>query len=345
MLGEAARTEADAERYLAAYQHAIRAIGARRPVAASRQRRASRSSCRRCIRATRRSQRERVHGRALPRLRRWPCWRARADINLTIDAEEADRLELSLELLERARPRAGARRLARLRPRRAGLPEARPLRDRLAGRARRGAAASALMVRLVKGAYWDAEIKRAQVGGLPGYPGVHAQATPTSPTWPAPRAARPRADRSIRSSPPTTPHHPGGDPAMARRQRARLRVPAPARHGRGALRRGASSATSGVPCRVYAPVGSHETCCPTWCAGCWRTAPTPPSSTSSPTTGLPSRRCWPIRSSARALGRRPAAPRSRCRRDLYGPERAQLDGPRPRRRVAASPQLVGAPMR
>ena len=60
------------------------------------------------------------------------------------------------------------------------------------------------------------------------------------------------------------------------------RIPVPARHGRAAVRPGHRRGAEGKlarPCRIYAPVGSHETCSPTWCAGCWRTAPTPRSST------------------------------------------------------------------
>jgi RHH-type proline utilization regulon transcriptional repressor/proline dehydrogenase/delta 1-pyrroline-5-carboxylate dehydrogenase len=67
------------------------------------------------------------------------------------------------------------------------------------------------------------------------------------------------------------------------------------------------------PCRVYAPVGTHETCWPTWSAACWKTAPTPRSSTASPTIRFRSRNWSPTRSpasSAWAPGRqhRPAAP-------------------------------------
>ena len=50
------------------------------------------------------------------------------------------------------------------------------------------------MVRLVKGAYWDSEIKRAQVDGLDGYPVYTRKATPTSPTSPARASCSRRRD-------------------------------------------------------------------------------------------------------------------------------------------------------
>ena len=114
------------------------------------------------------------------RARAWPsccralqgagaCWRERYDIGLNIDAEEADRLELSLDLLE----------ALCFEPELAGwngigfVVQAYQKRcpfviDWLIDLARRSG--RRLMVRLVKGAYWDSEIKRAQVDGLDGFP-------------------------------------------------------------------------------------------------------------------------------------------------------------------------------
>ena len=61
-----------------------------------------------------------------------------------------------------------------------------------------------MMVRLVKGAYWDSEIKRAQVEGLEGFRSSRARSTPTSPISPARGDCSPRPTRSSRNSPPTT---------------------------------------------------------------------------------------------------------------------------------------------
>ena len=92
------------------------------------------------------------------------------DIGLNIDAEEADRLELSLDLLE----------ALCLDPELAGwnglgfvvqaYGKRCPFVHRLHHRSRAAQPGRRIMVRLVKGAYWDAEIKRAQVDGLAGFP-------------------------------------------------------------------------------------------------------------------------------------------------------------------------------
>ena len=144
MLGEAALTAADAARYYAAYEQAIHAIGRRRAgrgiyegpgisikLSALHPRYSARAAASACM------------AELLPRAEgAGRCWRARYDIGLNIDAEEADRLELSLDLLERALLRSGARRLERHRLRGAGLPEALPVRDRLARSTWRAAAAT-----------------------------------------------------------------------------------------------------------------------------------------------------------------------------------------------------------
>src|SRR5438132_105472 len=103
------------------------------------------------------------------RRRWWPP--AGANINLTIDAEESDRLELSLDVLD-----ALAARIGRDFPQWRGFGlavqayQTRALQvvDEVARIAR--AHGLRFMVRLVKGAYWDGEIKRAQEQGLAGYP-------------------------------------------------------------------------------------------------------------------------------------------------------------------------------
>ncbi|HEV2300583.1 MAG TPA: bifunctional proline dehydrogenase/L-glutamate gamma-semialdehyde dehydrogenase PutA [Stellaceae bacterium] len=169
MLGEAAHTAADAERYGAAYEHAIAAIGA------AAQGRAVEAAPGISIKLSalhpryEPAQRERVLAELTPRLVDLAA-RARAHgLGFTIDAEEADRLDLSLDLLES---------LA-LAPELSGWDglglavqayqkRALPLIDWLADLARRGR--RRLLVRLVKGAYWDTEVKRAQERGLDGYP-------------------------------------------------------------------------------------------------------------------------------------------------------------------------------
>ena len=122
-------------------------------------------SCERCERA----QAERVMAQLLPKVKALAAIAKSYDIGLNIDAEEADRLELSLDLLESlcfdenlkgwnglgfALPPYGKR-----------CPFVLDYIIDLARRSNRR-----IMVRLVKGAYWDAEIKRAQQDGLEDFP-------------------------------------------------------------------------------------------------------------------------------------------------------------------------------
>ncbi len=169
MLGEAAMTAADAQRYYAAYEGAIRAIGKGsqgRGVIDGNGISIKLSALHpRYVWA----QRERVMNELLPRVQAL-CQLAREyDIGLNIDAEEADRLDLSLDLLEAlAHDPAlagwnGLGFVVQAYQKRAPL-----VLDWIIELAR--ASGRRIMVRLVKGAYWDAEIKRAQSDGLAGYP-------------------------------------------------------------------------------------------------------------------------------------------------------------------------------
>ena len=175
MLGEGARTDADALRYGEAYAQALAAI------AESVKGTAQGSGPAECdglsIKLSalhpryEESQTDRVMAELLPRVTRLIDVAAAADINLTIDAEESDRLELSLAVFERL-----ADHVAATAPGWAGFglaiqsyqTRAREMIDAVAaiGRAR----GLRFMVRLVKGAYWDGEVKRAQELGLAGYP-------------------------------------------------------------------------------------------------------------------------------------------------------------------------------
>jgi RHH-type proline utilization regulon transcriptional repressor/proline dehydrogenase/delta 1-pyrroline-5-carboxylate dehydrogenase len=171
MLGEGARTDDDALRYLAAYRHAIEAIAAGRTAAAPEGSDGISIKLSALFARYEALQRERVFEVLLPRVWELVEQAARANINLTIDAEESDRLELSLDVLD-----ALAARIAQAHPQWRGFglavqayqTRALELVDEVARIAR--SHGLRFMVRLVKGAYWDAEIKRAQEMGLPGYP-------------------------------------------------------------------------------------------------------------------------------------------------------------------------------
>ncbi|MFO1102534.1 MAG: bifunctional proline dehydrogenase/L-glutamate gamma-semialdehyde dehydrogenase PutA [Methylocystis sp.] len=169
MLGEGARTAQDAERYFTAYAHAIRAIGdsavaVRLPARPGISIKLSGLHPR-----YEAMSRERVLRELPPRVLDLARLAKDRDLAFTIDAEEADRLELSLDVVARVIEDAslsgwegfGLAVQAYQKRASAVIDYAASLAD---------AYHRQLMVRLVKGAYWDSEIKRAQERGLADYP-------------------------------------------------------------------------------------------------------------------------------------------------------------------------------
>ena len=168
MLGEGARTTADAERYHAAYRHAIVAIGAR--VGAQSVIAAPGISIKLSALHPRfePAQRERLLRELVPVVLALAEEARAFGMGFTIDAEESERLELSLELFEvvaLAPSLAGwdGLGLAVQAYQKRALPVIQWL-ETLGQRAGRR-----IFVRLVKGAYWDSEVKRTQERGLPDY--------------------------------------------------------------------------------------------------------------------------------------------------------------------------------
>ncbi|HEY7929620.1 MAG TPA: bifunctional proline dehydrogenase/L-glutamate gamma-semialdehyde dehydrogenase PutA [Steroidobacteraceae bacterium] len=169
MLGEAALTGADAERYRLAYEAAIRAVGAAIERGSDAHRYAVSVKLSALHPRYVYSQHERVMRELLPRLRALALLACRMRVAVTLDAEEAERLELSLDLLEalleepllRDWPGLGVAVQAYQKRAPAVL-------DYLLELAR--ARGCALRVRLVKGAYWDMEIKLTQLDGLSDFP-------------------------------------------------------------------------------------------------------------------------------------------------------------------------------
>lgn len=169
MLGEAATTADDAHRYYVSYEQAIHAIGK------ASQGRGIYEGPGISIKLSAlhprysRAQRERVMAELLPRMTSLAKLARSYDIGLNIDAEEADRLEISLDLLEALcfDPELsgwnGIGFVIQAYQKRAPF-----VIDYVIDLAQRSG--HRLMVRLVKGAYWDSEIKRAQIDGLEGYP-------------------------------------------------------------------------------------------------------------------------------------------------------------------------------
>lgn len=169
MLGEGARTRADARRYFKNYADAIGAIGkasAGADADVSPGVSVKLSALDPMYRADRPEQ---VHRTLYPMVAELAKLAADANINLTLDAEEADRLILSLELFERlagAPETDGWRGLGlAVQAYQKRAPGVVDWLSDLSGRSGRR-----LMVRLVKGAYWDTEIKRSQVEGHPDFP-------------------------------------------------------------------------------------------------------------------------------------------------------------------------------
>src|ERR1700689_101508 len=169
MLGEGARTLNDADRYLRSYEHAIDVIGA--AGAGRRPHERSSISIKLSALEPRYSplQRARVMQRLVLKTLALARRAASSGIQLTIDAEEADSLDLSLDVIDALARDAATRDWPGL-----GLAvqayskRALDIVDWVAATAR--AAGRKMTVRLVKGAYWDTEIKRAQERGLEGYP-------------------------------------------------------------------------------------------------------------------------------------------------------------------------------
>ncbi len=169
MLGEAALTEADAANYYKSYETAIHAIGKASNGRGIRNGPGISVKLSALHPRYSRAQRDRVMTELLPRLRSLVLLAKQYNIGLNIDAEEADRLELSLDLMEAMAFDAdlagfdGIGFVVQAYQKRCPFAI-----DYLVDLARRSG--RKFMVRLVKGAYWDAEIKRAQVEGMPGYP-------------------------------------------------------------------------------------------------------------------------------------------------------------------------------
>ena len=282
-------------RYLAAYADAIAAIGAcvDEPECRCSRSRRSRSSCRRCIRAT--------NSRSAAACSPSSC---RALLELARRARErgigADRRRggsraaraVARDLRARA-SRCRARRLAkgsgsRCRPTRSAR---RPVFDWLEALARDGRPAH-------PGAPGQGRVlghrDQARAGARPRrLSGVHAQGAHRRVV---PRV-RARACSTARDAPVpacsrrTTRTRSRGSRGLRERAASRIRVPAPARDGRSAVRAGCSPTGVGIARAASTrPSAATRTCCRISCGGCSRTAPTRRSSTASPTPSSPDRR-------------------------------------------------------
>ena len=259
MLGEAALTTADASRYFDAYRTAIGSLAARVNEYPDFESRPSISVKLSAMHPRfERSHRQRVHRELTPRLVEL-CRLARAaGIALTLDTEESERLELTMELLAavcRDPSLAGWNGF--------GIAvqtyqkRALPMLKYIVGLAQE--TNRILHVRLVKGAYWDAEIKRGQERGLPGYP-LYTRKPNTDVSYLA--CARYTFEHGKGVLYPQFATHNAHTVAavasMARK--AGFEFEFQRLHGMGEeLYTHVTDASGlGIPCRVYAPVGEHE---------------------------------------------------------------------------------------
>nr|MBL8410696.1 bifunctional proline dehydrogenase/L-glutamate gamma-semialdehyde dehydrogenase PutA [Dechloromonas sp.] len=262
MLGEAALTTADAERYFAAYEAAIHAIGqanAGRGIQAGPGISIKLSALHpRYVR----SQRERVMSELGERLTQLAQLARQYDIGLNIDAEEADRLELSLDLLERLATEPGLAGWNGL----GFVIQAYQKRcpfviDWLVDLARRSG--RRLMVRLVKGAYWDSEIKRAQVDGLADYP-VYTRKAHSDLAYLVCAGKLLAAPDAIYPQFATHNAHTLASIFQMAGERGVTDYEFQCLHGMGEplYDNVVGAEQLGKPCRIYAPVGTHETLLP-----------------------------------------------------------------------------------
>jgi RHH-type transcriptional regulator, proline utilization regulon repressor / proline dehydrogenase / delta 1-pyrroline-5-carboxylate dehydrogenase len=258
MLGEAARTEADARRYHLSYSRAITAIAG---AAKGDDIRANPGISVKLSALHPRyevAKRARVMEELVPRVRALAGLAKAAGLGFNIDAEEADRLALSLEVIEAVlsdpalKGWDGFGVVVQAYGRRAGA-----VLDWLHGLASR--LDRKIMIRLVKGAYWDAEVKRAQVLGLTSFP-VFTRKQSTDASYVA--NARKLLGMTDRIYPQFATHNAHTVAAILHLAGAEGLSPLDYEfqrlHGMGERLHDLVLTGRGTRCRIYAPVGAHR---------------------------------------------------------------------------------------
>ncbi|MCR9125238.1 MAG: bifunctional proline dehydrogenase/L-glutamate gamma-semialdehyde dehydrogenase PutA [Rhodobacteraceae bacterium] len=253
MLGEAARTERDAKRYHLSYSRAISAIAM---ACTSDDIRANPGISVKLSALHPRyelAQEHRVMADLVPRLRALALLAKSAGMGLNVDAEEADRLALSLQVIDAvlAEPALGGWDGFGVVVQAYG-PRAGAVIDALYDMAHRHD--RRLMVRLVKGAYWDSEIKRAQVLGMAGFP-VFTSKPATDVSYIA--NARKLLAMTDRIYPQFATHNAHTAAAILHMGAARDSYEFQRLHGMGEALHDIVMARHATRCRIYAPVGAH----------------------------------------------------------------------------------------
>ena len=254
MLGEAARTDADARRYHLAYSDSITALADVGRGAGIRDRPGVSVKLSALHARYEFGQRDRVMTELAARLRSLALLAQSAGIGLNVDAEEADRLDLSLDVIEAVLSDPalagwdGFGVVVQAYGKRA--PHVIEWLHALAGQLARR-----VMVRLVKGAYWDTEVKRAQVLGLDGFPVFTRKASTDVSYLACTRRLLGMTDRIYPQFATHNAHtmaavlHMAGNCTGFEFQRL---------HGMGEALHEAVRDAHGTRCRIYAPVGAHH---------------------------------------------------------------------------------------
>ena len=254
MLGEAARTEADASRYHLSYSRAISAIAeacTHDDIRANPGISVKLSALHPRYEV---AQEARVLRDLVPRLRSLALLAKSAGMGLNVDAEEADRLALSLEVIEAVLAEEslsgwdGFGVVVQAYGPRAGL-----VIDTLYDMAVRHD--RKLMVRLVKGAYWDTEVKRAQVMGMDGFP-VFTRKAATDISYIA--NARKLLSMTDRIYPQFATHNAHTVSAILHMARDGQPFEFQRLHGMGETLHRLVMEQNKTRCRIYAPVGAHR---------------------------------------------------------------------------------------
>lgn len=256
MLGEAARTAKDAERYFKAYEQAIAAIGEAAKGRGMIEGPGISIKLSALHPRYEYAKRERVLAEVTPKLKALAQQAMAVNIGLTVDAEEADRLDLSLDIIEAVfsdpvfKGWEGFGLAVQSYQKRAPA-----VIDWLIDLARRFG--RRIMVRLIKGAYWDTEIKVSQVQGFEGYP-VFTRKISTDVSFLA-------CAKKILAAPDAfyaqfATHNAYSVAAILELTKGRKDFEFQCLHGMGytLYDQIVGKDNYNIPCRVYAPVGGHE---------------------------------------------------------------------------------------
>ncbi len=254
MLGEAARTETDARRYHLSYSAAITAIARAAKGSDSRTNPGISVKLSALHPRYEVAKRGRVMEELVPRVRALAGLARAAGLGFNIDAEEADRLALSLTVIEAVlsdpslRGWDGFGVVVQAYGRRAGA-----VIDWLYGLAVK--LDRKIMVRLVKGAYWDGEVKRGQVLGLASFP-VFTRKQATDASYIA--NARKLLAMTDRIYPQFATHNAHTVAAVLEMAGDKSAFEFQRLHGMGERLHDIVHAAEGTRCRIYAPVGAHR---------------------------------------------------------------------------------------